>query len=300
MAVSEKWYRIGELERLTGLPRRTIHFYVQCGLLHPPRKTGRTMAYYDEAHRRKLGFIRKEKRKGLPLTAIRQRIQEREEEGETFGGTGPASGTRPGAVAPARRREPRKAQGRNTRERILAESCRVFRQQGFKNTTVGDITRRLGIGKGSFYFYFSDKKELFLECVPRLFVELFSQGWEEIRKEEDPFRRLELRARAILPVAREFCTILELGKEAMKDEDPNLKRLGEQIYTSVRRPLEADVSRGIRQGRFRSLDPTIVGALLVGVIESLDYLLFLDPALPLDAFLETVVALVGEGLRKRD
>ena len=42
--------RIKELVERSGLPRTTIHFYLRHGLLHPPVKTGRTMAYYDKSH----------------------------------------------------------------------------------------------------------------------------------------------------------------------------------------------------------------------------------------------------------
>ena len=61
MGNETRWFRIGDLSRLTSVPRRTIHFYVQEGLLHPPVKTGKTMAYYDESHRKKLAHIKKEK-----------------------------------------------------------------------------------------------------------------------------------------------------------------------------------------------------------------------------------------------
>jgi hypothetical protein len=45
MAKKEGLYRMAVLEKISGLPRKTIHFYTQVGLLHPPLKTGKTMAY---------------------------------------------------------------------------------------------------------------------------------------------------------------------------------------------------------------------------------------------------------------
>jgi hypothetical protein len=105
------------------------------------------------------------------------------------------------------RRFPQKERGIRTREAILELGCRLFRNKGYRNTKVSDITREMRIGKGTFYFYFSDKKELFLECVPRIFESLFSTGWDRIRQVKDPRRRLELRAQAVLPVLEEFCTI---------------------------------------------------------------------------------------------
>jgi len=162
------------------------------------------------------------------------------------------------------------------REDILAAGCRAIRQKGYRGTRVSDITRELGIGKGTFYFYFSDKKELFLECVPRIFAELFSRGWDRIRKETDPRRRLELRARAVLPVLQEFSTILQLSNEALEDEDPKLRQLGQQTCLSVRQPLEADIRNGIREGLFRDLDPRIAATFLIGIMNGLRFLQTVD------------------------
>lgn len=56
----------------TGLSRQTIHFYVAQGLIDPPRKTGQTMGYYNEAHVERLLLIRKlQEENFLPLPAIR-------------------------------------------------------------------------------------------------------------------------------------------------------------------------------------------------------------------------------------
>jgi AcrR family transcriptional regulator len=163
-----------------------------------------------------------------------------------------------------------------TREAILDQGCDSFRKKGYRHTRVSDITGALHTGKGTFYFYFSDKKELFLECVPRIFESLFSTGWDRIRQVKDPRRRLELRAQAVLPVLEEFCTILQLVKEALEDPDPKLKRLGRETFLSIRRPLEIDIRKGIGEGLFRDLDPVITGTFMIGIMESLYYLQAVD------------------------
>jgi DNA-binding transcriptional MerR regulator len=54
--------RIKELVEKSGVSRTTIHFYLREGLLHRPRKTGRTMAYYDDSHLQRLRDIQKLKK----------------------------------------------------------------------------------------------------------------------------------------------------------------------------------------------------------------------------------------------
>jgi DNA-binding transcriptional MerR regulator len=69
--------RMRDLCARTGLSRQTIHFYVAQGLLEPPRKTGRTMGYYSEAHVERLQLIRRlQEEHFLPLPAIRAMLDD--------------------------------------------------------------------------------------------------------------------------------------------------------------------------------------------------------------------------------
>jgi DNA-binding transcriptional MerR regulator len=98
-------YSIKELERLTGLPRRTIHYYVKEGMIPPPDGTGRN-ARYGEEHRLRLILIREMRDSTyLRLEGIREIIEtmteddlhhwiERLEEGDDMGAQ-LLQGTRP-------------------------------------------------------------------------------------------------------------------------------------------------------------------------------------------------------------
>ena len=75
MEKNRKWYKISEIERLSGVSRRTIHFYLQNELLHTPFKTGKTMSYYDDNHLIRLALIKQLKTEGLPLFLIKEEIE---------------------------------------------------------------------------------------------------------------------------------------------------------------------------------------------------------------------------------
>lgn len=289
MDTAPKWFRIGQLEKLSGVSRRTIHFYLKEGLLPPPMKTGKTMAYYDETHLRRLQAICEAKEKGLPLFAIKERLAEMED-------------AAPRALMPAKgggkKGMPKSAQGHKTREAVLDLGCKLFRQKGYKNTKVSDITRRLKVGKGTFYFYFTDKKELFLECVPRIFAELFSVGWEKIREETNPVTRLIIRGELVFPVLNEFCAILSLSKEAMEDPDGKLRKLGRDIYESIRYPLEKDIRKAVEGGYFRDIAPRVYSTMIIGSIESLYHLLSHETALSEEVFRAAIFDLFMHGMAR--
>lgn len=51
---------------------------------------------------------------------------------------------------------------RDKRQRLLTESLRLFREKGFEQTKVSDITRAAGVAKGTFFNYFPTKDRVLL------------------------------------------------------------------------------------------------------------------------------------------
>lgn len=61
-----------ELEKLTNMTRATINFYIKEGILPPPKKTAKNMAYYDEEFIKKLKMIETMKKEQYTLTQIKR------------------------------------------------------------------------------------------------------------------------------------------------------------------------------------------------------------------------------------
>ncbi len=68
-----KEYTIQELSALSGVPRRTVHFYTQQGILPPPQGAG-LGARYSELHLLRLQAVPVLRARGLRLDEIRQRL----------------------------------------------------------------------------------------------------------------------------------------------------------------------------------------------------------------------------------
>ena len=75
----EQEYSIQELCDITGLPRRTIHFYTQQGLLPPPSGAG-LGARYSDTHLTRLRLIPLLRQRGLRLDQIRERFEQTSDE----------------------------------------------------------------------------------------------------------------------------------------------------------------------------------------------------------------------------
>ena len=73
--MSDATFDIQELVAQSGVPRRTVYFYVQQGLLPPPQGAG-LAAHYTEDHLLRLRLIPLLRGQGLRLDEIRARFQQ--------------------------------------------------------------------------------------------------------------------------------------------------------------------------------------------------------------------------------
>lgn len=60
---------------------------------------------------------------------------------------------------------PLSARGERTRRRLLEAAESVFAEHGYHDASIVKLTEAAGVGQGTFYLYFSGKKEIFDELV---------------------------------------------------------------------------------------------------------------------------------------
>jgi len=64
--------------------------------------------------------------------------------------------------------ETKSARGAATRDQILDAAARLIHLQGYHSTSLDDVLRQSGVGKGNFYYYFKSKEELCYAIIDRL------------------------------------------------------------------------------------------------------------------------------------
>lgn len=61
----------------------------------------------------------------------------------------------------------RQARARKTYEALITSAAKLFAERGFDATQTPDIAQDAGVSVGTFYRYFTDKKEIYLETTRR-------------------------------------------------------------------------------------------------------------------------------------
>ncbi|MFT4832201.1 MAG: TetR/AcrR family transcriptional repressor of nem operon [Psychroserpens sp.] len=74
-----------------------------------------------------------------------------------------------------------------TMQRMQSTGLELFYQQGYYNTSIDDILKKLSLSKGAFYYHFQSKEDFFISIVQNLlFQKVYTMLVEPIEGQEDP------------------------------------------------------------------------------------------------------------------
>lgn len=84
--------------------------------------------------------------------------------------------------------------GEQTRNHIVATALRLFREQGYENTTMRAIAREAGVAVGNAYYYFASKEHL----IQAFYEQVHREHVERCAELLDTDRSLEARIRGVV------------------------------------------------------------------------------------------------------
>lgn len=78
---------------------------------------------------------------------------------------------------------PKQARSKKTKEKIVQAAIQLFQGRGYEKTTSNDIASEAGVSVGSFYVYFTDKRQLLLTIFDRLADDLYKNIFDGLKPE---------------------------------------------------------------------------------------------------------------------
>ncbi|MFC4949194.1 TetR/AcrR family transcriptional regulator [Pseudonocardia sp. GCM10023141] len=84
------------------------------------------------------------------------------------------------------------------RREIVDLATALFAEQGYSGTSVSDLMRVTGLGKGALYHYIESKENLLVEISSQVMTPLIARMREIVALEESPLVRLRMISEAIL------------------------------------------------------------------------------------------------------
>jgi AcrR family transcriptional regulator len=159
-----------------------------------------------------------------------------------------------------------------TREMILKKSGILFNTQGYKATSISNITDLTGFTKGAIYKHFKDKEDLERESLRHLSEQMYEKVRTVIKMEPTAGKKLLAVFRFFEsyitnPPLKGGCPLLNAAIEA-DDSNAVLRREALRTLTVLRESLLTILENGIQHKQLRNdLDKEFLATLIIASLE---------------------------------
>jgi len=185
---------------------------------------------------------------------------------------------------------------------LLESASRVFARQGYHRTLISDIVNDAGVGQGTFYRHFKDKRQIFealfellLQKVAAQFQDMESrppQSAEEFRSaSRDAYRRMA----QVLDQNRDLASLLLREGRTI---DAEFQRTVEGVFLEFAQLAQSFLDLGVARGFARPMRTDIVAQAIVGLVIALadSWWAGRFPGVDIDTLVDESVALAFDGM----
>ena len=156
-----------------------------------------------------------------------------------------------------------------TRERILEAAVKVFATKGYHDTKVDDIVSESNTSKGSFYFYFPSKQDIFLALSDTFAGLLESRLTQAMEKEEHGVQQMDAALQASLGLFSQYrglakiALVQAVGLGAAFEER---RRAMNDRFTKI---IQSRLERAVEDGSIPPLQTEIAARAWVGALNEI-------------------------------
>ena len=158
---------------------------------------------------------------------------------------------------------PLSSRGVKTRRRLLEAAEDVFAQLGYHEASIVKITEAAGVGQGTFYLYFSSKKEIFDELVLDLNHRVRHAMTEGASKGATRAEREQLGFEAFFRFTAEHPALYRIVRQAEFVSPEMLHRHYERLTDGY----VAGLAEAMERGEIASGNPEVLAWALMGIGE---------------------------------
>ncbi len=163
---------------------------------------------------------------------------------------------------------PHKSKGMATRAAILEAAHQVFKDTGYYGSSISEISRRCGVSMGTYYHYFKNKEQVFLELNNQIVARFMERA--EASPPTDP--RFEGRLLRVIQLLMDH-TLENFAFHRILGESELTDRVTIAYYDSITQYYRGFFQREIQAGQIRPLDLDVLAYGLTGIcyFNSLDW-----------------------------
>ena len=150
-----------------------------------------------------------------------------------------------------------------TKRKIFETSMKLFAEKGYDATSVEEITATVGVAKGTLYYHFSSKEEIFnflIEEGVKLLKNSITIKTAKLENSIDKIRAIVLIQIKVLVKYENFMTII---LSQIWGSDPRSQMCRSYVFEYIH-IIEEIIKEGIQKGEIVDGDPNVIASGIFG------------------------------------
>jgi AcrR family transcriptional regulator len=184
------------------------------------------------------------------------------------------------------------------RAHIIQAALVCFTRKGYNNTTMDDIVAESGLSKGSLYWYFKSKDDLFAEALLSVFADVGQEAMAALEQCLTASDKLRAMAQATVDFAKKvegfFSLFLEFWASSPHREEAGKLWVG--LLFQYKDIVVEIIEEGVRSGEFKPVDAEQLVWAMMAAYDGLAAYIALIPDMDLEQVSQTFVETLLSGL----
>jgi TetR/AcrR family transcriptional repressor of nem operon len=160
---------------------------------------------------------------------------------------------------------------------VVRSARNQFHRSGYAGTSLEDLCRVTGLGKGSLYASFGDKHDLFMRAFDLYCREVVAQARADLSGPGPAYPRLlghiRLMAKTTVADRKRVGCLLAKGTAELSGTDPDVSERALATFVDLHGALADSIAAAQREGDLaREADPNRLAALLLAVLRGIEAL----------------------------
>src|SRR5579884_3070482 len=155
-----------------------------------------------------------------------------------------------------------------TRQRIIREAASEFARLGFEQANINTIAEQAGIGKGTIYLYFENKRELFLAMLRQIAQEQLASIRAALATDGSLRARLERLFLALSRLAHEEIHSFNVYMSALYGVNRAFKEEATQLLRDYVAVIALVLEESMTRGEIQRVEPDAAALMILSLTEA--------------------------------
>ena len=156
-----------------------------------------------------------------------------------------------------------------TRDRILEAAVTIFASKGYHDTKVDDIVAESNTSKGSFYFYFPSKQDIFLALVDKFANLLESRLKERFNAETSGMARVDQALGVCLETFGQYRGLAKIALVQVTGLGLAFEEKRRAVNDRFIRIIQENLDEAVADGSIPALDTEIAACAWMGALNEI-------------------------------